>query len=105
MCVAVAMLSGARNHRQIALSEKLYNRMKLLFPDEKSHLISASILLSNTYSSVGNEQRVNEIRSDRIKQLGKKIKVGASWTEVNGQIVVKRKHLFLSMKICFLMLI
>ncbi|CAM4827283.1 unnamed protein product [Rotaria magnacalcarata] len=49
-----AMLSGARNHRHVVLSEKLYNQMKSLFSNEKSDLISASTLLSNTYSSLEN---------------------------------------------------
>ncbi|CAF4484941.1 unnamed protein product, partial [Rotaria magnacalcarata] len=63
------MLSAARNYRLVALSEKLYNRMRLLFPDENFHLISASILLSNIYSSLGYNQEVKEIRIERIKQF------------------------------------
>jgi glycine betaine/choline ABC-type transport system substrate-binding protein len=82
------MLSGARNHRNSALSQKFYDRMKSLFPDQKSHLIAASVLLSNTYSSVGDEHRAQEVRISRIKQLGSKVKAGLSWTEVNGELVV-----------------
>ncbi|CAF3356567.1 unnamed protein product [Rotaria socialis] len=87
-----AMLSAARHYRHVALSEKLYNRMRLLFPDEKSHLISASILLSNIYSSLGYNQEVKEIRLERIKQFGKNITVGVAWTEVNGQVVRFQAH-------------
>ncbi|CAF4981450.1 unnamed protein product, partial [Rotaria magnacalcarata] len=87
-----AMLSGARNHRHVVLSEKLYNQMKSLFSNEKSDLISASILLSNTYSSLGNYQQVEAIRIDRMKQFGKNAKVGVSWTEVNGQLVRFHAH-------------
>ncbi|CAF3517232.1 unnamed protein product [Rotaria socialis] len=87
-----AILSGARNHRHIALSEKIFNRMRLLFPNEKSALISASVLLSNTYSSLGDDQQVAAIRMDRIKELGKNVKVGVSWTEVNGQLVRFQAH-------------
>ncbi|CAF3020938.1 unnamed protein product [Rotaria socialis] len=87
-----AMLSGARNHRHLVLSEKLYNQMKSLFSNEKSDLISASILLSNTYSSLGHEQQGEAIRIDRIKQFGKNAKVGVSWTEVNGQLVRFHAH-------------
>jgi glycine betaine/choline ABC-type transport system substrate-binding protein len=86
--VTVTMLSGARNHRDFALSQKLYDRMKSLFPDQKSHLIAASVLVSNTYSSVGDEQQAQEVRISRLKQLGSKIKAGLSWTEVNGELVV-----------------
>ncbi|CAF1029060.1 unnamed protein product [Rotaria magnacalcarata] len=87
-----AILSGARNHRHIALSEEIFNQMRLLFPNEKSALISASVLLSNTYSSLGNDQQVEAIRMDRIKELGKNVKVGVSWTEVNGQLVRFQAH-------------
>jgi hypothetical protein len=62
--------------------------MRSLFPDQKSHLISASILVSNTYSSVGDEQQAQEVRISRMKQLGSKVKAGLSWTEVNGELVV-----------------
>ncbi|CAF0900852.1 unnamed protein product [Adineta steineri] len=48
--------------------------MKILFPDQKNSLISDSILLSN-------------IRLDRIKQFGTKIKSGISLTEVKGELV------------------
>jgi glycine betaine/choline ABC-type transport system substrate-binding protein len=82
------MLSGARNHRDSALSQKFYDRMKSLFPDQKSLLIAASVLVSNTYSSVGNEQQAHEVHISRIKQFGKKSKAGISWTEVNGELVV-----------------
>jgi glycine betaine/choline ABC-type transport system substrate-binding protein len=82
------MLSGARNHRDSALSQKLYDRMKSLFLDQKSLLIAASVLVSNTYSSVGDEQQAHEVRISRIKQFGKKSKAGLSWTEVNGELVV-----------------
>ncbi|CAF4421287.1 unnamed protein product, partial [Rotaria magnacalcarata] len=81
------MLSGARNHRHVVLSEKLYNQMKSLFSNEKSDLISASTLLSNTYSSLENYQQVEAIRIDRMKQFGKNANVGVSWTEVNGRLV------------------
>jgi hypothetical protein len=59
-----------------------------MFPDQKSHLIAASVLVSNTYSSVGDEQQAQEVRISRLKQLGNKVKAGLSWTEVNGELVV-----------------
>jgi glycine betaine/choline ABC-type transport system substrate-binding protein len=83
------MLSGARNHRHSTLSQKLYDRMKSLFPDQKSDLIAASVLVSNTYSSVGDEQQAQEVRISRMKQLGSKVRAGLSWTEVNGELVVR----------------
>ena len=82
------MLSGARLHRRTDLSQKLYDRMKYLFSDQKEGLIAASILVSNTYSSLGDHQHANKVRLDRIKQFGKNVQVGLSWTEVNGELVV-----------------
>jgi hypothetical protein len=93
--ITAAILSGARNHRQVVLSQKLYDRMKDLFPDKKSDLISASILLSNTYSSLGDNQQAQEVRLNRIKQFGRNVKVGLSWTEVNGELVVTKYFTFI----------
>jgi hypothetical protein len=86
----VAILSGARNSRQHILSKQIYDRMKILFPDQKEKLISGSILLCNIYSSLGDHQEAENIRSTRIKELGTKVKPGISWTECNGEIVVRR---------------
>lgn len=88
-CLLVAILSGARNSRDFILSNKIYERMKSLFPDQKDALISGSILLCNVYSSLGDDQGAQDIRLNRIKELGKRVKIGLSWTEVNGEIVVK----------------
>lgn len=92
------MLSAARNFRNADLSHTLYNRMKSLFPDYKSTLISASILLSNTYQSMGNYEKAQEVRSDRVKHLGKKVTPGCSWTEVNGKLVVSDRTVSLIVK-------
>jgi hypothetical protein len=53
--LAVSMLSAARNCSQSDLSQRLYDRMKSLFPEQKPALISASILLCNTYLSIGEQ--------------------------------------------------
>ncbi len=83
------MLSGARNCRDSVVSEEIFNRMKSLFPDQKTALMSGSILLSNIYSSLGDYGRASNIKSDRRKEFGIKVKIGLTWTEVNGEIVVK----------------
>ena len=85
----VTMLGAARTCHDAVRSQKLYERMQSLFPDHKSQLISASILLSNTYLSVGNEREGKDIRIDRIERLGTRVQPGRSWTEVNGELVVK----------------
>ena len=86
--ILAAILSGARNHRDSIVSEKIFNRMKWLFPDQKDTLISGSILLSNIYTSLGEQQRAQNIRLNRITEWGGSIKVGLAWTEVNDKIVV-----------------
>ncbi len=63
--------------------------MKILFPNRKDNLISGSILLGNTYSSLGDYEKAETIRSNRIKEYGKNVKPGLSWTEVDGEIAVK----------------
>jgi hypothetical protein len=88
--ILVAILSGARNSRQHILSKQIYDRMKILFPDQKETLISGSILLSNIYSSLGDHEQAENIRSNRIKELGTKVKPGLAWTEFNGEIIVRR---------------
>jgi hypothetical protein len=85
----VTILSGARNARDSVLSQKLYDRMKSLFPNEKEDLIACSILLSNTYSSVGDEEQAKLIRTNRLKQIGNVVKMGLVWSEVNGELVVR----------------
>ncbi len=63
--------------------------MKYLFPDDKEALVSGSILLSNIYTSLGDYERAEDIRLTRIKEFGTKVKPGLSWTEVNGELVVR----------------
>ncbi len=87
--ILVAILSGTRNARNSILSKKIYNRMKSLFPDRTEHLIAGSILLSNTYLSVGEYEQAKHIRSNRIKELGKKVTPGLTWTEVNSELAVE----------------
>ena len=64
--------------------------MKSLFPAQTNDLIAASVLLSNTYSSVGEHQQAEAVRANRVRQFGKRVKVGRSWTEVDDELVVSR---------------
>jgi hypothetical protein len=72
----VALLSGARNHRNFSLSQKVFDRMKHLFPDKKDVLISGSILLSNTYLSIGEDEQAKEVQRNQVQQIGKRDAVG-----------------------------
>ncbi|CAF3568934.1 unnamed protein product [Rotaria sp. Silwood1] len=88
----MALLSAARNHRNSIISEKIYNRMKNLFPQKKQGLIAASVLLSNTYLSIGEDEKAKEIRFKRLSEIGKNKIVGITWTEVNGEVVQFKAH-------------
>jgi hypothetical protein len=85
----VAILSAARTSRHSILSEKLYDRMKSLFPNQIDRLKSGSILVENIYSALGDHEQAKSMRSYRYKHYGHKAKPGLSWTEKDGEIVVK----------------
>jgi hypothetical protein len=83
----VSILSAARNQHDIFLSQKIFDHMKQLFPQLKSSLASAHVLLANTYASNGDFSRASDIRIESDK-LGLKKKMGISKTVLNGQIHV-----------------
>ena len=82
------MLSGVRNARQSSLAQSLYDRMKSLFPNYKSDLIPASILLSNIYTSIGDDAKAKEIRNHRLQNFGHKVQPGMTMTLVDGKFWV-----------------
>ncbi|CAF5180996.1 unnamed protein product, partial [Rotaria magnacalcarata] len=86
------LLSGARNNRNSNLSEQIYKRMKTLFPNAKESLAAGVVLLSNIYSSLGKDEEAKTFRSNQIEELGVKVKVGLSWTEIKGHIVHLKAH-------------
>jgi len=83
----VALLSGARNEKNIHLSQQIFDRMKKLFPDLTNLLVSAAVLLSNVYGSSGEIEKASDIKMQLIKS-GLKKKIGLSWTSVNGKLFV-----------------
>ncbi|CAF3062288.1 unnamed protein product, partial [Rotaria sp. Silwood2] len=78
-----ALLSGARNHQNFILLEKVFNRMKNLFPEKKQGLTADFIFLPNSYSSVGEDEQAKEVQLKRLHQIGKNKIVGITWTEGN----------------------
>ncbi|CAM4982131.1 unnamed protein product [Rotaria socialis] len=88
----MSLLSGARNNRNSNLSEKIYKRMKTLFPNAKESLAAGVVLLSNIYSSLGKYEEAKNFRSNQIEELRVKVKVGLSWTEIKGHIVQLKAH-------------
>ncbi|CAF1315617.1 unnamed protein product, partial [Rotaria sordida] len=82
----MCLLSGVRNNRNKKLSEKIYNRMKSLFPDEKEGLTSSTMLVSNIYSSVAHDNshpQSAEIHAEVNRMTSEVIKLGykcdSSW--------------------------
>jgi len=84
----VALLSGARNSRQSVLASRIYQKMKQIFPNEKHQMIPASILLSNIYTSIGDDKQASQIRHHRLKNYGKKVTPGEATTEDGDEILV-----------------
>lgn len=82
----VALLSGTRNAKNSLLSQQIHDRMKKIFQSNDS-LISASILLSNTYASSGDIEKASDIKTE-LYQSGAKRKSALTWTVVNGQVYV-----------------
>ncbi|CAF4828155.1 unnamed protein product, partial [Rotaria magnacalcarata] len=58
----MALLSGARNAKNVYLSQNIYGRMKKLFPERKDPLVSAAVLLANVYASSGEMDKASDIR-------------------------------------------
>jgi hypothetical protein len=83
----VALLSGARNEKNIDLSKNVYDRMKELFPGSTNQLVSAAVLLANVYASSGEAEAASNIRT-QLNKSGTKKQMGLSWTAVNGQVFV-----------------
>lgn len=81
------MLSGTRNQKNNQLSEKIYNRMKQLFPPLSDSLVSAAILLANTHGATGEIDKASNLRNE-LKQSGAKKTIGLSWTVIDERVYV-----------------
>ena len=84
----VAMLSSARNEKNACLSQKIFERVRLLFLDDEDLLSSTTVLLTNTYGSSGDFIRTSELRMEMRPSNLKKVP-GRSSTIVNGKLVVR----------------
>ncbi len=80
----MSILSGARNQHDMYLSQKIFDRIKQLFPQIKPGLASAGVLLANTYASNGDFSRSSNIRMEMVES-GLKKKMGISKTVVKEQ--------------------
>ncbi|CAF1102803.1 unnamed protein product [Rotaria sp. Silwood1] len=55
-------------------------------------LIAGSVLLCNTYSSVGEDEQAKEVRLKQLHQIGKNKIVGITWTAPKGEVVRFKTH-------------
>ncbi|CAF4001353.1 unnamed protein product, partial [Rotaria magnacalcarata] len=86
-----ALLSGARNAKNSKLAQEVVDRMQKLFPDLKSSLLPASILLANVYASSGDIEKATDIKIELNKSGGKK-QIGITMTDIDGKLWKFRAH-------------
>ena len=86
------MLSAARNAKNKILSEKFYNYIERKFPNDESCLVSAGILLANTYALIGDKFMASNIRM-KLNQQNVRKKIGHTWTVVDGKIYVRMYYI------------
>jgi hypothetical protein len=87
----VSILSAARNLCKTFLAQKMFDQIQLHFSDDKNHLISAMVLLANTYARNGDFSIASDIRM-KLNQSGLKKIPGLSTTVINKQIVVSENR-------------
>ena len=90
----MALLSGARNAKDSQLAQRIYDRMKQLFPDCINPMVPAVVLLANVYASSGDTEKASNIRAV-LNRSGAKKKVGLTWTSVSQKIYVSIDRLLL----------
>lgn len=83
----MSILSAARNQRDAALAQKIYDRIRLVFGNDETILVSSMILLSNTYALSGDLPTASKMRI-QMNRTGLKKEAGVSTTIVDGQIHV-----------------
>ncbi|CAF0744675.1 unnamed protein product [Adineta steineri] len=89
--IYMSLLSGARNEKNSHLSQQVFDRMKILFPEVGKSYPSASVLLANVYAISGDMEKASNIQNQVSKSQVKK-EIGLSWTVVNGQYFKFRAH-------------
>ena len=87
LVVPVALLSGCRNRKHSQLADVVYSRMRKHFPEEKSSLTAAIVLLANTAASSGDMDRALNVR-DHLNRPDMKKTVGLSWSSVDDKFYV-----------------
>jgi len=80
----VAILSSARNQRNASLAQMIFGRIQFHFPNYQDALVSATLLLANTYALINDSSMAFDLRMKLNKSGMKKVPVLSS-------TVVKRK--------------
>ncbi|CAF3445944.1 unnamed protein product [Rotaria socialis] len=91
LTIYMPLLSGARNQKNTKLSQEVVDRMQKLFPNMKSSLVAASILLANVYASSGDIEKATDIKIELHKSGGKK-QIGVTVTDIDGKLWKFRAH-------------
>jgi hypothetical protein len=68
------MLSSARNDKNVYLSQKIFDRIHLLFGNDEHSLSSATVLLANTYGLNEDFARASELRMKMSQSNMKKVR-------------------------------
>ena len=87
------LLSGARNQKNSKLSQEVVDRMQKLFPNMKSSLMAASILLANVYASSGDIGKATDIKIE-LHKSGAKKQVSVTVTDIDGKLWVSLEKSF-----------
>ncbi len=96
----MAILSGARNEKNVFLSQKVFDRIQLLFPDANISQASPYVLLANTYGAQGDLPKAADVRT-KMNKIGVKKVTGLSWTVVDEEIVVSNMKIKKRFKMTF----
>ena len=75
----MAILSAARNQRNASLAQKIFDRIRFHFPDDKDALVSATVLLANTYALSNDSSMAFDLRMKLNKSGMKKV----SWSFID----------------------
>ena len=71
------------------LSQKIFDRIRLLFSDNEDRLSTATVLLANAYGLSRDLTRTSELRMEMSQSKLKKV-LGRSSTIVDGKLVVRK---------------
>ena len=87
----MSILSGARNAKNSSLAQQIFDRIETNFPDDESALISARVLLANTFALNGDKKSAKKTRM-QLQQLRTRKVAGLAWTVIDGRVFVSERE-------------